>query len=35
MKEDAPKIHPKGNILSSEHLRRGDPEKAIKEQRIP
>lgn len=31
MKEDAPKIHPKGNILSSEHLRRGDPEKAIKE----
>ncbi len=31
MKEDAPKIHEKGNILTKEVLKRGDVEKAIAE----
>ncbi|MDO4547093.1 MAG: selenium-dependent xanthine dehydrogenase [Clostridia bacterium] len=29
MREDAPKLHEKGNILSKQHLRRGDADKAI------
>ena len=29
--EDAPKLHPKGNLLARTVLRRGDPEKAIAE----
>jgi len=31
MKPDAPRIHEEGNILSQEHLKRGDSEKAIAE----
>ena len=31
MKDDAPKLHPGGNILSNEHLVRGDAHKAVAE----
>lgn len=30
LKEDAPKLHEKGNLLAHEQLRRGNPEEAIK-----
>ena len=29
LKEDAPKLHPKGNILAKTHVKRGNPEEAI------